>query len=629
MKKIGLLSLLAVLSLSSCLKDDNDYFDQSATERINEAIENASKVLQGAPNGWRMELYPEATRIYGGYTVLAKFGTDGQVTVSSENFSPDESATSYYSISAESGPMLSFDTYNTIFHFYADATTWQTYKIGSAQRGLDGDSDFIVMSADAECVHLRGRKTGNDVYMYPIDGATDWATELSAYADVAERVQLAFDTCEVDGVSYPVFYESALNNFTARKFKITYADADITIAYSLTKTGIKFYEPLVLGSHEVTEMNLVDDWYLASADGGVKIYSPEPIRSEITFAVDVTDVTYSNATVTVTPSTDEEYYYWNVFEKSALAGYSDRSLLRSLLETINSYSPDDALYYYGDQGASDYAFTSLLPDTEYVVVLFGLSVSRDGKTIVSTTDPVKYEFRTDPMPPLDAAYEQWLGDWEVTSASSTKGNVLTYDVTISMFVPNQSVKVTGLSITSLRKSFSPTANYKSDGTLEMAQQELGPYSNSSRDYILYYYPFYVNPTSGANTRFNTTRVALKGSHTGEGTAVFESGDATSSSVGAVKLNMEIYGQSGSSWYTFGPSSSTSYTSGDFGTGPFTMKKVASASRSIQATSKTALTGTMMALEGLRNYGTDDEESFIDDLVAFELPSFLSDYEVVE
>lgn len=59
----------------------------------------SSTVLQGAANGWRVALYPEATRIYGGYTVYAKFGKD-QVTVTSENFSPDESDTSYYSISA-------------------------------------------------------------------------------------------------------------------------------------------------------------------------------------------------------------------------------------------------------------------------------------------------------------------------------------------------------------------------------------------------------------------------------------------------------------------------------------------------------------------------------------------------
>ena len=101
-----LLILLGLpLVLSSCLLNEEDKFPKSATERMNEAIEQAENVLQGAVNGWRVELYPEKSRIYGGYTMFLKFSSDGKVTAASENFDPAQTDESYYSVEPDNGPM--------------------------------------------------------------------------------------------------------------------------------------------------------------------------------------------------------------------------------------------------------------------------------------------------------------------------------------------------------------------------------------------------------------------------------------------------------------------------------------------------------------------------------------------
>jgi len=118
MKKILILLALPLL-FNSCLKDDEDKFSKSATERIEEAVKEAITVLQGAENGWRMELYPESERIYGGYTLFLKFNADNTVVASSENFAAGKTESSYYSVVAESGPVLAFDTNNDIIHFYS------------------------------------------------------------------------------------------------------------------------------------------------------------------------------------------------------------------------------------------------------------------------------------------------------------------------------------------------------------------------------------------------------------------------------------------------------------------------------------------------------------------------------
>ena len=146
MKKILILLALPLL-FNSCLKDDEDKFSKSATERIEEAVKEAITVLQGAENGWRMELYPEGERIYGGYTLFLKFNTDNTVVASSENFAAGKTESSYYSVVAESGPVLAFDTNNDIIHFYSSPTTGAELGIGTSNGGLEGDSDFIVMEA--------------------------------------------------------------------------------------------------------------------------------------------------------------------------------------------------------------------------------------------------------------------------------------------------------------------------------------------------------------------------------------------------------------------------------------------------------------------------------------------------
>ena len=59
MKKRFLYLMLAVVafSMQSCLHDDNDVFDKSAAERIDEAVANAKSVLESSPNGWHLEYY--------------------------------------------------------------------------------------------------------------------------------------------------------------------------------------------------------------------------------------------------------------------------------------------------------------------------------------------------------------------------------------------------------------------------------------------------------------------------------------------------------------------------------------------------------------------------------------------
>lgn len=586
MKKLLIFSLLSTLFVS-CLMEDEDKFSQSASERLETAVEEATTALQSAANGWRMELYPEGNRIYGGYNVFVKFNTDGTVVASSEHFDPTQTATSYYTVEGESGAVLSFDTYNDIFHFYSSPSTGAEQGIGTANGGLEGDSDFVVMEASNEFIKLKGRKTNNYAYLYPMESG-DWATEMQAYINAASDMEVNCKTCTVDGVEYPVTMRMSVNNFTARVFTIAYTpegeDAEtqeITAPYVYTKTGLHFYEPLVIGNKTVTEMTFKEDYYFENEDGSVRISAAEPIRSNNQFTIDISDLTYSSVTVNVTPTTDDEYYYWAVFPKSSIATMSDKAIMRTLVDELNNYglSPDVVLSLLAYMGPTGGKFENQLsPETEYVVGAFGLAILEDGSAITSTTDLFKKEFTSAEMPPLEEDYEAWLGTWEVTSTSSevTKSQ-LTFTVDVSVKIPNSSLNVDGWTISMLRDyDYPAVADWDAEtGMITFAnEQNLG----ADGDYTVTFVG--RAPKQGSYTILTGDYIAMGGMlGADKTTAVMVGNDLGSWQI----CGMEYFAVRGGSFYIYNPAAG--FTSRDFPIGPFSMRKIETRAAVVQPQAK--------------------------------------------
>ena len=60
MKRFSILSLicLAAFTLQSCLFSEDDIFEDSSTNRTNQALDNYQALLTSATNGWKLEYYP-------------------------------------------------------------------------------------------------------------------------------------------------------------------------------------------------------------------------------------------------------------------------------------------------------------------------------------------------------------------------------------------------------------------------------------------------------------------------------------------------------------------------------------------------------------------------------------------
>ncbi|MBR1872016.1 MAG: hypothetical protein IJ795_02270 [Bacteroidales bacterium] len=124
-------------------------------------------------------------------------------------------------------------------------------------------------------------------------------------------------------------------------------------------------------------------------------------ESGLTFSGKATDVTENYATLTVTPSNNEEYWYMDWVSEIDLkkAGVDYSTVLQNSLKNasalLTAYSAEDILC----KGPETLQASNLMPGTEYTVLAWGMKISYDegGKaSIAATTEPqVAFTFKTE------------------------------------------------------------------------------------------------------------------------------------------------------------------------------------------------------------------------------------------
>ena len=257
MKKIFSILLTVAVSafaFSSCVKDDEEVFEKSASVRLSEALTSAQKVLTGASNGWAMYYYPDPDQSYGGYMYTMKF-TDTEVTVASELF--DESYTSLYKMTTDNGPVLSFDTNNYAFHYFStpSGSSRNLYGESGLYQGYKGDFEFMILSATAEEVVLKGKRSGNTIRMVPL--TTDMEEYVTKVAEMSDAVFVSQFNGTIGGEEAEVYLDLS-NRWAAIQLTGTkYADAEdayVESPYMFTEKGIKLYKPVTVGPYEIDEL---------------------------------------------------------------------------------------------------------------------------------------------------------------------------------------------------------------------------------------------------------------------------------------------------------------------------------------------------------------------------------------
>ena len=235
---------VTAMSLQSCLKDQEDFFDESSSERLQAVLENTKAILTSSENGWAFDYYPDRNLSYGGYVYALKFD-DKKVTVRCE-ISASEAETSFYKLTTTNGPVLSFDSYNSLMHFFATPSS-------SEYEAMDGDFEFMIMDATEDLVTLRGVRTGNTMYLHRLD--QDPATFIQAAGKI-------YDTNVLSNASGTIGASEVTceNDVMTHYMEFSWGEGMTAGNYYLsTPTGIRFKEPVEVNGATISELTYTFD----------------------------------------------------------------------------------------------------------------------------------------------------------------------------------------------------------------------------------------------------------------------------------------------------------------------------------------------------------------------------------
>lgn len=297
MKKLYffLLACVALTTFNACSLKEDDYFDETPAERSAKDIAEINNLLTKVPNGWLMEYYGNLN--FGGYNVMVKFDGD-TATFASEKYGPnhpagigsdgkvitESSRFRNYKVEQSMGSVLSFDEFNSIFHYFSMPNN-PDYTYDTAE-GLLGDFEFRVMKATPDSIILRGKKHNNRIVMTPIPADVTWESIIEDAA--ATEKYMTSRSYTLSGADYNDTIDVEVkNNGNYRCLIFTYRDSTdqkqtIAAPYIVKKDGYYFYRSVTVNGHVLDglEKGTTDDYFLFHNNHNLQLDAYLPTLAE-------------------------------------------------------------------------------------------------------------------------------------------------------------------------------------------------------------------------------------------------------------------------------------------------------------------------------------------------------------
>ena len=172
-------SVALVVALTSCQFEDEDFFDESASLRVEHTNEKVRQILSQPEHGWVMQYFcGSGVAHFEGFNILARFDKGGKVTLAGNHrFLRDGKAGSYteysslYELLLEDGPVLAMNTWNDVLTPFVDPVSpWQAPRaLNKDGAGMQGDNNFVIMSYSDDEILLRGERYSGRSRLVPCD----------------------------------------------------------------------------------------------------------------------------------------------------------------------------------------------------------------------------------------------------------------------------------------------------------------------------------------------------------------------------------------------------------------------------------------------------------------------------
>ena len=277
----GFVAGLVTMATTSCKFEEDDYFPESASLRVEHATEQVQQILSSAPNGWVMQYFcGTGVAQFEGFNLFASFDKNGKVTMAGNhrylrngNAGKYTEATSLYSLLLEDGPVLAFNTWNDVLTPFVDPVSYASAPNSLVKdgEGMEGDHNFVIQSYNDDEVILRGERHGAEVRLAKCP--TSWADYI---ADTDKMKNYITNTALS---SYYVVADADTLYFTGlRNGRFRYCE-NLTnpvkldsLACVFTPTGFRTEKVDSIGTHSFHEFTLAaDSTCLVSTDGDVKV----------------------------------------------------------------------------------------------------------------------------------------------------------------------------------------------------------------------------------------------------------------------------------------------------------------------------------------------------------------------
>ncbi|MBP5277854.1 MAG: DUF4302 domain-containing protein [Prevotella sp.] len=245
---IMLLMALPMLLLTSCLKNQEDLFQESSSARMENYLNTYEALLKSSEYGWAFEYYAGTeNQEYGGWTYALKFNDKDVDVYSDQALNPTEPLNSLYKLGNDDGPILTFDTYNDLIHLFA--TPWGS---SSGYEAYGGDFEFIIMGVNEtkDVITLKGKRSGNIMYLRKLDKSP--AEFMANVIEMEESITLTNFIGSGLGANLDYDYHSIFigpeeqyDRFVG--YDVTMTEEEImqyTRAFLMTENGIRLYEPV-------------------------------------------------------------------------------------------------------------------------------------------------------------------------------------------------------------------------------------------------------------------------------------------------------------------------------------------------------------------------------------------------
>ncbi|MBR0526356.1 MAG: DUF4302 domain-containing protein [Prevotella sp.] len=258
--KLSLLALIAccgfVATLTGCQMKEDDLFDQDPANRSDAWMADYRRVFNNNQYGWALyTMNPTYGRHPSVQTYAVRFDQVNSTfyksisTVRMPGVADKDSLVSMYSFKMDNGIVLSFDTYNGFFHYYADQSQYFA-------QDLQGDFEFCLdrYSENEDTIFGRGKTKQLPFVMIKLPVT---APEYQAACDSIQSFYSPYNCSFVcEGDTLPARFLGTYQNLS-----IWMDDDDPRLdghlySYGNLVGGLYFLEPIEYKGHIIKEMKI-------------------------------------------------------------------------------------------------------------------------------------------------------------------------------------------------------------------------------------------------------------------------------------------------------------------------------------------------------------------------------------